>query len=138
MRRQRDIGLMLRVEYGHAMAGTISESELLTRYKSGERRFSGVDVVSDGSNALERACLDGVELIDCFLSVSFRGASLKGATVHSNAKTCDFSHADLTDADFRDAALCATTFAGAQMDRARFEGSFFHGYDLSAGEVPSW
>jgi len=120
------------------MVETISESELLSRYKAGERRFSRIEVVSDGSNALERSCLDGIELVDCFLSVTFRGSSLRGATVHSNVKTCDFSQADLTDADFRDAALCSTTFAGATMERARFEGAFSHSYDLSAGEVPNW
>jgi uncharacterized protein YjbI with pentapeptide repeats len=116
----------------------ISESELLRRYKSGQRKFCNLDITSDGSNALLNANIDGIELIGCFISVSFRGASLKRAIVHSNVKTCDFSNADLSGSDFRTAALCATTFVGANMRDADFTGAFFHSFELKTGERPDW
>ena len=120
------------------MEEVVSESEFLRRYRAGARRFVGLDINSDGTKSLEGACLDDVELIGCFCLVSFRGASLKGAVVHSNVKTCDFTNADLTGADFRDAALCATEFAGAKMDGADFTGAFNHSYRLTKGELPDW
>jgi uncharacterized protein YjbI with pentapeptide repeats len=118
--------------------GEITESELLARYTAGDRRFSNLDIVADGSKSLEGAVLDDVELIDCFVATSFRGASLRRAVVHANVKTCDFTETDLTGADFRDSALCSTTFQGAKMDSADFTGAFNHGYDLSPGELPNW
>ena len=120
------------------MEDRISESDLFTRYQAGDRRFSGLEIVGDGSNVLEGARLDEIELIDCFLTVSLRRASLRQAIVHSNVKTCDFTDTDLTGADFRNAALCSTTFQGAKMDGADFTGAFFHSYDLAPGEVPHW
>jgi uncharacterized protein YjbI with pentapeptide repeats len=116
----------------------LSESELLFRYRSGQRRFANLDITSDGSNALVGAHLEGIELVGCFVSVSFREACLKDAVIHSNVKTCDFSNADLTRADFRTSALCATTFAGANMTDADFTNAFFHGHDLRDGERPDW
>ena len=118
--------------------GPTSESLFLARYQTGERKFSGLAIVSDGSRALENVSLDGIELVDCFLTVSLRGTSLRNAVVHSNVKTCDFTGADLRGADFRGAALCSTTFKGAKMEGAAFEGAFFHSYDLTAGELPNW
>lgn len=117
---------------------SITESELLSRYQAGIRRFSGLDVVGDGSNALEGAVLDGIELIDCCFVVSFRGASLRRATLYANVKTCDFTDADLTGSNFRNSALCSTTFQGAKMEGADFTGAFNHGHDLAPGEVPHW
>jgi uncharacterized protein YjbI with pentapeptide repeats len=116
----------------------ISESELLLRYTSGQRQFCDLDIVSDGSNALVGATLDGIELHGCFVSVSFHKACLKDAVIHSNVKTCDFSYADLTRSDFRTSALCATTFVGATMSGADFTDAFFHGHDLQKGELPDW
>jgi uncharacterized protein YjbI with pentapeptide repeats len=116
----------------------ITESELQARYAAGERRFSHLDITADGSKALAGAVLDEIELIDCFVATSFRGASLRRAIVHANVKTCDFTDADLTGADFRGSALCSTTFEGAKMKGADFTGAFNHGYDLSPGEAPDW
>jgi uncharacterized protein YjbI with pentapeptide repeats len=117
---------------------SITESELLSRYQAGVRRFSNLDVISDGSNALEGAVLDDIELTECFLVVSFRETSLRRASVYANVKTCDFTDADLTSASFRNSALCSTTFKGAKMEGADFAGSFYLGYDLSPGEIPDW
>jgi uncharacterized protein YjbI with pentapeptide repeats len=116
----------------------ISESELLRRYQSGQRRFCDLDINSDGSSALVGAQIDGIELIGCFVLASFRGASMQRAIVHSNVKTCDFSNADLSGSDFRNSALCATTFVGANMREADFTGAFFHSHELKKGEVPHW
>ena len=116
----------------------ISESELLRRYNSGQRRFSHLDITGDGSDALEGACLDGIELTESFLTVSLRGASLRGAVIHANVKTCDFSNADLTGSDFRWSALCAATFVGANMHGADFTGASVHSYKLKKGELPDW
>jgi uncharacterized protein YjbI with pentapeptide repeats len=117
---------------------TISESELLARYVRGERQFLGLDINGDGTNALQGNCLDGIELIGCFVQVSFCGASLRAAVIHSNVKTCDFSSTDLTGANFQNSALCATTFKNAKLDKADFTGAFFHSYILSRGERPNW
>lgn len=116
----------------------ISESELLARYTSGQRRFCDLEILGDGSDPLEGAHLDGIELIDCFLTASLRGASLKGAIIHANVKTCDFTNADLTGADFRGSALCSTTFVGAKMHDADFTDAFVHSYRLKKGELPDW
>ena len=116
----------------------ISESELLSRYQAGQRRFAGLEIERDGLGALEGACLDGIELMDCFVVASFRRASLRNAVVHANVKTCDFSEADLTGADFRTAALDATSFLGAKMDGADFTDAHIQGHDLSPGERPDW
>jgi uncharacterized protein YjbI with pentapeptide repeats len=116
----------------------IPESELLRRYSCGQRRFCNLEILSDGSEALEGACLDGIEVIDCFVTASFRGASLKRAVINANVKTCDFSDADLTGADFRTSALCAATFVGANMRDADFTGAYFHSYYLKKGELPDW
>jgi uncharacterized protein YjbI with pentapeptide repeats len=116
----------------------ISETELLRRYQSGQRQFCDLDINSDGTNALVGAHIDGIELIDCFITASFRGASMQRAIVHSNMKTCDFSNADLSGSDFRNAALCATTFVGANMRETDFTGAFFHSHELKKGEVPHW
>ena len=110
--------------------GRMTERELLEKYLSGQRRFSGIDIVSDGSNAFVRSCLDEIELIDCFLCASFREVSLRGAIIHSNVKTCDFTGADLTGADFRDSALDGTTFKTAKLDGANFNGAHVQGYAL--------
>jgi len=118
--------------------GQISQLELLQEYASGQRRFNNLDIWDDGSEALAGACLDGIELIDCFVKASFRNSSLKNAVIHSNVKTCDFSDADLSGSDFRRSALCATTFAGAKMDGADFTNAYNHGYELTAGEKPYW
>ena len=116
----------------------ISESELLRRYNSGQRRFCNLDITADGSDALEGACLDGIELTESFLTASLRGASLKGAVIHANVKTCDFSNADLTGSDFRWSALCSATFVGANMHGADFTGASVHSYKLKEGELPDW
>ncbi|PLR28547.1 hypothetical protein SGCZBJ_02135 [Caulobacter zeae] len=120
------------------MDAQITESQLLARYRRGERVFSNLDIVADGSDALESAVLDGVEMRGCCLAVSLRGTSLRRSGMRCNLKTCDFTGADLTGADFRDAALCATTFKGAKMEGARFAGAFFHSYSLADGETPDW
>jgi uncharacterized protein YjbI with pentapeptide repeats len=117
---------------------TISESELLARYVSGERQFLALDIISDGTNSLQGNCLNSIELIDCFVQVSFCGASLRGAIIHSNVKTCNFSYTDLTGANFQNSALCATTFKDAKLHEADFTGAFFHSYILSIGEKPNW
>lgn len=116
----------------------ISERELLSRFQAGQRQFVGLLIEHDPTSPFEGACLDAISLIDCFLDASFRGASLRGAVIHSNVKCCDFSDTDLTDADFRNSALDATTFKGAKMDRADFTGSHIQGYDLKPGERPDW
>jgi uncharacterized protein YjbI with pentapeptide repeats len=116
----------------------ISESELLLRYTSGQRRFCDLDITSDGSNSLVGANLEGIELVGCFVSVSFREACLKDAVIHSNVKTCDFSNADLTRANFRTSALCAATFVGADMSDSDFTDAYFHGHVLKKGEQPDW
>lgn len=118
--------------------GNISESELLRRYTSGQRRFCDLAITSDGSNALVGANLKYIELVGCLVSVSFREACLKDAVIHSNVKTCDFSSADLTRADFRTSALCAATFVGANMSDADFTDAYFHGHSLRKGELPDW
>lgn len=116
----------------------ISLSELARRYASGQRHFCNLDIYDDGSDALVGANLENIRLIDCFVHGSFRSASLKGAVVHGNVKTCDFTDADLSGSNFRGAALCAAIFAGAKMDGADFTGAYNHGYDLSEGEKPYW
>ena len=116
----------------------IPQAELLRRYASGQRHFDNLDIFDDGSNALVGAHLDAIELFDCFVRASFRGASLKNAKIHANVKTCDFTDADLTGADFRRSALCSTTFTGAKMEGADFTDAYYHGYDLGAGEKPDW
>jgi uncharacterized protein YjbI with pentapeptide repeats len=116
----------------------IPVAELLRRYASGQRHFANLDIFDDGSNALVGAHLDAIELSDCFVVASFRGASLKSAKIHANVKTCDFTDADLSGANFRGSALCSTIFTGAKMDGADFTDAYYHGYDLSAGEKPDW
>jgi uncharacterized protein YjbI with pentapeptide repeats len=116
----------------------ISESELLLRYTSGQRRFCNLNITSDGSNALIGADLAGIELIGCLVSVSFREACLIDAVIHSNVKTCDFSNTDLTRANFQTSALCAATFVGANMRDADFTDAYFHGHSLQKGELPDW
>lgn len=116
----------------------ITQSQLLLRYASGQRRFHNLDICDDGSDALVGAHLDNIEIIDCFVVASFRNASLKNAVVHANVKTCDFSDADLSGSDFRGAALCATIFTGANMEGADFTGAFYFSEALAAGEKPNW
>lgn len=120
------------------VAHQISESELLLKYASGQRRFCELDIMSDGSNALVGADLTSIELIGCSVAVSFREACLRDAVIHSNVKTCDFSNADLTRSDFRTSALCATTFVGAKKTDADFTDAYFHGHSLQKGELPDW
>jgi len=116
----------------------ITQSELLARYASGQRRFTNLEICDDGSDALIGATLDGIELIECFVIASFRKASLRNAVVHANVKTCDFTDADLSNADFRRSALCATTFVGANMEGADFTDAYYHSYCLTADEKPDW
>ena len=116
----------------------ISASELLRRYNAGGRRFSNLDITDDGSDVLVGASLDGIELIECFLTASCRGASLKGAVVHANVKTCDFTGADLTGADFRGSAICGATFTGAIMREADFVNAHAYGHVMKQGELPDW
>lgn len=116
----------------------ITQSELLLRYASGQRRFTNLDICDDGSDALVGAHLDDIELIYCFVCASFRKASLRNAVIHANVKTCDFTDADLSGSDFRGSALCATTFVGANLEGADFTNAYNHGHDLAAGEKPDW
>lgn len=116
----------------------ITQSELLRRYASGQRRFHNLDIGDDGSDALVGAILDDIEIIDCFVTASFRNASLKNAVVHANVKTCDFTDADLSGSDFRGSALCATIFTNAKVEGADFTDAYNHGYELAAGEKPHW
>jgi uncharacterized protein YjbI with pentapeptide repeats len=116
----------------------MTSSEVLRRYVLGQRRFEGIDIEDDGTKAFAGAHLDKIEIINCFVVASFRGASLKNAVIHANVKTCDFSGADLTGADFRDALLCGTTFKDAHMNGADFTNAGNYGYDLKEGEKPQW
>lgn len=116
----------------------ITQSELLRRYASGQRRFHNLDIGHDGSDALVGAILDDIEIIDCFVTASFRNASLKNAVVHANVKNCDFTDADLSGSDFRGSALCATIFTGAKVEGADFTDAYNHGYELAEGEKPHW
>jgi uncharacterized protein YjbI with pentapeptide repeats len=116
----------------------ITSSEVLRRYAMGQRLFEGLDIEDDGTKAFAGACLDNIEIIDCFVLASFRGASLKNAVICANVKTCDFTDADLSGANFRDSMLCGTDFTGAKMDGADFTNAGYYGYDLKEGEKPEW
>lgn len=114
-----------------------SFKELLRRYQSGERDFSGAELDIDPDLNLDGVTLDGVNLSHAFVVASFRGASLRGARFcHSNMKTCDFRGADLRDSDFRGAALCSTNFEGARLEDSYFEGAYEHSHVYKAHERP--
>lgn len=55
----------------------ITQSALLLRYASGQRHFSSLNIIDDGSDALFGVNLDEIELVDSFFHASFRNASRK-------------------------------------------------------------
>ena len=101
----------------------VTSEEILRRYLSGERDFSGLETEDPpGVTPFRGAVLDGADFRGAFVVADFRGASLRGALFReANVKTCSYGDADLTGADFTGAALCSSTFRGARMDDARFE-----------------
>jgi uncharacterized protein YjbI with pentapeptide repeats len=111
--------------------------ELLDRYGRGDRDFSGAELDEDPDSDLSGVYLDGADFSHAFLLVTFRGASLRGASFReANVKTCDFREADLRGADFRGAALCSAIFDGARLEGSNFAGAYIHSYQLKEGETP--
>jgi uncharacterized protein YjbI with pentapeptide repeats len=116
-----------------------SFSELLERYRRGERDFADAELDGGSDNDLSGVCLDGADFSRAFLVAKFQGASLRGVRFcGANLKTCDFRNADLRGADFSGTALCATAFTSANIDGATFAGAFFHSRVLAANERPDW
>ena len=113
--------------------------ELVVRYASGERDFSGSELDGDPDDDLSNAGLDGVDLSQSFLIARLRGASLRNARfVAANVKGSDFGGADLTGADFTGAALSGTSFRGAKLDGTRFAGAVYYSLVLQADDRPDW
>ncbi|HEX8738413.1 MAG TPA: pentapeptide repeat-containing protein [Pyrinomonadaceae bacterium] len=113
-------------------------SELLERYKNGERYFVGCDF-DDRIYDFRNLNLVEINLSKSFIVGDFRGANLSKADLsNSNLKTCDFRQTNLADANFEKSALCATYFGEAVFENTNFEGAFYHSHELKKGETPDW
>jgi hypothetical protein len=127
-------------------------SEILQRYKNGDRDFRGLEItgpepyVTEGDRfvsvnepeSFRGAVLDGADFTGAFIVADFSKASLRNCKFPANVKTCSFDGADLTCCDFSDAAIDAATFKSAHFDRTNFSGATAHSYVMKPGEVPTW
>jgi uncharacterized protein YjbI with pentapeptide repeats len=128
-------------------------SQILERYRSGERDFRELDIrdpppyaavgdrfVSiDEPGSFRDAVLEGADFHGAFICADFTRASLRGASfADGNVKTSCFDEADLTDSDFTGSAIDAAGFLGARFDGTRFEGATAQGHSMARGELPSW
>lgn len=113
-------------------------SELLERYKNGERYF----VECEFDDQIYDFCnlnLEEINLSKSFIVGDFSGANLSKANLsNSNLKTCDFRGTNLTEANFENSALCATQFDEAIFENTNFQGAFYHSHELKKGEIPDW
>ncbi len=113
-------------------------SELLERYKNGERYFvesAFDDKVCDFRNLN----LEVVNFSKSFILGDFRDANLRNSDFsNANVKTCDFRGADLTDATFENSAIDGATFKGAILQNTNFSNTSFYGCILNDGEIPDW
>jgi hypothetical protein len=87
-----------------------SASELISRYRTGERYFAGAQ--------LEQAKLSGARLWQANLS-------------HANLRGADLSNAQIEDADFSGADLAGAILTGARCHGAKFDGAI-----LSQAQLP--
>jgi serine/threonine-protein kinase len=114
-------------------------SEILERYKRGERDFHELDI-SDGvtdKTSFRGAVLDGADFSRCFIEADFSGARLRGCRfVRANVKTCMFDGADLQNADFSEAPIDGASFTDCKFEGASFEGAGAYGYTFKKGELP--
>ncbi len=116
-------------------------SEILQRYKRGERDFHGLEI-SDGaggeSASFRGALLDGTDFSHCFIVADFSSARLRDCRfVEANVKTCRFDSADLLNADFFRAAIDAATFTNCNFEGANFENAGAYSYTFKKGELPT-
>ena len=104
--------------------------ELLRRYASGERCFTGIQL-ADGS-VLSGADLSGATFENGFFSdIDVRCANLRRTIFRNmNLKCTDFRGADLTDALFEDVLIEAAAFKGAIVQNTLFRKLFYHGNEL--------
>ncbi|MDQ3132409.1 MAG: pentapeptide repeat-containing protein [Acidobacteriota bacterium] len=111
-------------------------SELIERYKNGERYFVECDLY-DEVHDLRNLNLEGINLSKSFLLADFRQANLRCANFYqANVKTCDFRGADLANATFEDSAIDSALFEGAILENTNFENAGFYGCLLKKGEIP--
>jgi len=113
-------------------------SELLERYKKGERHFVECEF-DDKAYDLRNLNLEGINLSKSFILADFRNANLKGINFYrANVKTCDFRDADLIGANFEDSAIDAALFKGAKLENSNFENAGAYGNSMKKGEIPDW
>ncbi len=116
-----------------------TSSEILRRYRDGERDFHGLDISDSADSASFRdAVLDGADFSHAFIVAYFTKASLRDCRFfEANVKTCVFDGADLRGCDFSGAAIDAATFRAARLEGANFSGASEQGYVMKPGELPT-
>ena len=116
-------------------------SEILQRYKQGERNFHGLEISDDSgdeSDSFRGALLDSADFSRCFIVADFDSARLRDCRfVEANVKTCKFDGADLLNADFSRAAIDAATFTNCNFEGANFDEAGAYGYTFNKGELPT-
>ena len=113
----------------------ISASDIIARYRSGERSFVDLEL-DDEPLDLSSVTLAGADFSRCFIFASFRGADLSGAIFNdSNVKACDFTDANLAGASFRNAAIDGAVFTG-DLGGTTFDGASWYGHVFLPGENP--
>lgn len=117
---------------------TFAPSEILRRYKSGERDFRGLEIDDASDLASFRAAkLDGADFSRSAIVADFTQSSLRGCRfVGANIKTCAFDAADLSRCDFSGAAIDSATFGSALMEGASFAGATAYGNVLGETDRP--
>lgn len=115
---------------------TISDQDILNKYKSGQRQFKDIDVENGD---LRNVDFSQISFDGCFLAIDFRGANLKGARfTNGNLKTSDFRGADLRDAHFENLAVDGADFSGAIGHRTTFKDCYYHGATLQQADFDEW
>lgn len=115
---------------------TLTDKDILDKYKNGQRNFKDIDVENGD---LRYADLRDISFDGCFLAIDFRGANLRGAKfTNGNIKTCDFRGADLTNAHFENLAVDSADFAGAVNDCTTFKNGFYHCATLQQADFNEW
>ena len=125
--------------------------ELITRYKAGERDFSGVDLREPEFAGLDLTTVSpvygGYNRTPNMKNISLEGINLKGATIYGanldyiNLKGADLSeaflrntgflHANLTDVNFENSDCKNNDFRWAKLAGANFRGANFVNAELA-------
>jgi BTB/POZ domain-containing protein KCTD9 len=130
----------------------MTAEELLRRYTSGERNFSGIRVTAEEYDSIfEGKDLSGINLCGSTLSGNWSGVNLNKALLReatgngwdlrqgnlsqANLSGSDFIQCDLTGCNFTEAILFGTAFRQVVADGANFTRAWLRGSDLSEADL---